>query len=378
VPRWLLFTAVILSSLAGAQPVSFGVVGGASVTGDFRNSSQPGPPPIITTEYSAPERYIVGAMLEFQLPQNWSIEVDGMYHPLRYDLASILPGGAMTSPSLEPVITWEFPVLAKYRFHWRTWRPFVEAGPSFRTAGNLNGANPSHYGVAVGAGAEARLGKLSISPEIRYIRWAADGSGPYGSVATLPNQIELLTSFSTGAFSEGGHALGGSVSLGVVIGATLTPDARTYTGSSTSIGGDQITTFTDSFSAGTFLVGPMVEIALAKGFFLEGDAIDWPVHDGYQFNTISSWNFPVLGKYKFSMRRVKPFVEAGPSFRLATELTGTSPYGVTAGAGIETHFGRVKIALGVRYTHWGQNAPNYPGTLLPYRNQAALLAGFFF
>jgi hypothetical protein len=109
----LLFVAVILSSPAGAQFISFGVVGGASVTGDFKNSfgPLPGAPGILPGHYSAPERYIVGGMIEFQLPRDWSIEVDGLYHPLRYDIATISPNGTLALGSPSPVITYEFPFL---------------------------------------------------------------------------------------------------------------------------------------------------------------------------------------------------------------------------------------------------------------------------
>jgi hypothetical protein len=51
-----------------------------------------------------------------------------------------------------------------------------------------------------------------------------------------------------------------------------------------------------------------------------------------------------------------------------------SPFGPTAGAGIETHFRRLKIAPEVRYTYWG---PEF-GPPVPRRSQTELLAGFFF
>jgi len=158
-------------------------------------------------------------MLEFRLPRDWSVEVDGLYHPLRFDGATIYPNGTVTLGSPSPVITYEFPILAKYRFRWGKWRPFVEAGPTFRTAGNLNGTNPSHYGVAAGAGVELRLGRFRISPEVRYIRWAAD-SQFLGTPLTRPDQIELLTSFSTGEVKENVRAFTRRVSLGVVAGAS--------------------------------------------------------------------------------------------------------------------------------------------------------------
>ena len=380
-PR-LLFAGVFVCALASAQTFSFGVVGGASVTPDFKSSFtyEPPPGPGLLTGYSASERYIVGGMLEFQLPKDWSIEIDGVFHPLRFEFGTILPNGTLIGGSPSPVMTWEFPVLAKYRFRWGAWSPFLEAGPSFRTAGNLNGSNPSHYGLAAGAGVETRLGRFRIAPEVRYIRWAEDHNslGPF----TSSDQVEFLTSFSTGGF-EGGRAFGPRVSLGVVAGVTLSPDFRSVTLSQTSA-------FTDSFSSspGALLLGPMVEVAIARGLFFEGDAIHQPMRstnrggfngdvssDTQSFNT---WSFPLLGKHKFSTRGTKPFLEAGSAFRDAPEPRGLSPYGIAAGAGIETHFWRLAISPLVRYTHWGRYSPTVAGALVPFQNQVALFTGFSF
>ena len=319
-------------------------------------------------------------MLEYQFPKDWSIEVDGLFHPLRFDFGTILPNGTLIGGSPSPVMTWEFPALAKYRFRWRSWRPFLEAGPSFRTAGNLNGTNPSHYGVAAGAGAEIRLGRFRIAPEVRYIRWAED-TNSFGPL-TRSDQVELLTSLSTGGF-EGGHAFAPRVALGVVAGATLSPDFRSVTLSQTF-------TFTDSFSSSprVFLLGATVEVAIARGFFFEGDAIHQPMRSTSRggFNgdissetqIFNTWRFPLLGKFKFSTHGMKPFLEAGPAFRDAPEPQGLSPYGVPAGAGIEMHLWRMAIAPSVRYTHWGRYSPTAAGALVPFENQVAVLAGFSF
>ena len=184
----------------------------------------------------------------------------------------------------------------------------------------------------------------------------------------------MLTSFSAGTF-EGGRALGRRVSVGVIAGATVTPDLRTvsqpfpFAGSSSS-------------DPAAFLLGAMFEVAIARSVFFEGDAIHQPVSttfrggsDGYtqSFNT---WSFPLLGKYKFSTHGVKPFLEAGPAFRGAKALIGSSPYGVTAGVGIEARLWRLAIAPSVRYTHWGPNSAF--DSFVPFQNQAAVLSGFTF
>ena len=79
-PR-LPFAGLFFCALAAAQTLSVGVVGGASLTPDFKSSFtyEPPPGPRVLTEYSASERYMVGGMLEFQFPKDWSIEVDGLF-----------------------------------------------------------------------------------------------------------------------------------------------------------------------------------------------------------------------------------------------------------------------------------------------------------
>lgn len=364
-PR-LLIAGLLICGHAAAQTVSFGLVGGASLTPDFESRFGPSgllQPPVILTDYSAPTRYIGGGMLEYKLPKNWSIEVDALYHPLRFD-ENHYAGGVFHNAQPLPVVTWEFPVLAKYRFHGGSWIPFLEGGATFRTAGNLNGTNPSHYGAVAGAGAETRLGRFRIAPEVRYIRWAEDTSS---NPVSRSDQVELLTSFSTGTF-EGGRAFGQRVAVGVVVGATVTPDLRSvqfpYGGSSSS-------------NPGAFLLGAMGEAAIARGVFLEGDAIHQPMSAtfaGYA-QSINTWSFPVLGKYKFSTHGAKPFLEAGPAFRGAKALLGSSPYGVTAGVGVETHWRRVGIAPAVRYTHWGPNSTSF-ASFESFQNQLAVLAAF--
>jgi hypothetical protein len=65
-------------------------------------------------------------------------------------------------------VSWDFPVLAKYHLAKLGRAPFVEAGPSFRVAGNLNGYDPSHFGLTVGAGAKTRKGWAPICSAALY------------------------------------------------------------------------------------------------------------------------------------------------------------------------------------------------------------------
>ena len=130
-------------------------------------------------------RYLAGLSAQMVLKDNFAVEVNAIYKPLR--------AGSRFADSRTrfSVLTWQFPVLAKYRWIRPNWTPFVVAGPSFRVAGNLNAYNPSRYGVTVGGGVETRTGKVRLAPGLRYTRWARD-SGRYSVLATNPNAVEVV------------------------------------------------------------------------------------------------------------------------------------------------------------------------------------------
>ena len=142
---------------ATGHRLSVGVIGGASLLGAFY---YPGS--------GVRERigYLAGASGQLELRSGWALEVDTLYKPLH---SSFGQGQGFT------VLSWDFPVLAKYHLAALGRVPFVEAGPSFRAAGNLNGYAPSHFGVTVGAGAEIPKGWVILSTALRYTRWIKDG-----------------------------------------------------------------------------------------------------------------------------------------------------------------------------------------------------------
>src|SRR5262249_8421161 len=105
----------------------------------------------------------------------FSAEIDALHKPLRDQVTSVLSNGALyPTQRYTGATTWQFPVLAKYRLLSGGWRPFLEAGPSFRM--------PNHdlaiYGATAGAGVETQWRAIHISPAIRYTRWAG-GSQSY-------------------------------------------------------------------------------------------------------------------------------------------------------------------------------------------------------
>jgi hypothetical protein len=94
---------------------------------------------------------------------------------------------------------------------------------------------------------------------------------------------------------------------------------------------------------------------------------DWGNPDTAQFQHVDTWEFPVLLKYRFQLPLVKPFVkpfiDAGPAFRVLGNLSHTNPsnHGVTAGLGVEVHLWKLNIAPQFRYLRWArdQNVPMF-------------------
>lgn len=364
---------VCLAAAAFGQNVEFGVLGGGSPTDAFQSQTVPTGSASLPFQrfYSSSKDWILGASVEFRLPMNLSVEADGLYRKLHFITAGVEPGGSLNSVSPSPVITWEFPVLAKYRFQWRSVRPFIEGGPSFRTTGNLNGTNPSHYGGTAGVGVEMHIGRLNIAPVLRYTRWASDRI-TLSQPDSNPNQVELLLEVSHGSEIRS-HPWGRNFSVGVIGGATLRNDLLPATGT-TIVGIPSGGTGTSLQNAMTvyspvtdFLIGPTFEVALPKSVFLELDAMYHPLRyygqttlngaliSSTTFNEAITWDFPVLAKYKLAVGPLRVFAEGGPAFRLPQNLSGLSTAGVAVGVGIEAHVSALKVAPVFRYIHWASD-----------------------
>jgi hypothetical protein len=165
--------------------LGLGVLGGTSLLGEFYYSAS-----------GVRERigYLAGPSMQLGLGHDLALEVDAIYKPLHDSFGQ---GQGFT------VLTWDFPVLARYHVTKLGRAPFVEAGPSFRVAGNLNGYNPSHYGVTVGAALEKRMSWARLSTALRYTRWAKDGAtyalspnGQHDYPRTNVNAVELIFGIS--------------------------------------------------------------------------------------------------------------------------------------------------------------------------------------
>jgi hypothetical protein len=190
----------------------------------------------------------------------------------------------------------------------------------------------------------------------------------------------------TGSFSDSSFATAG-VEAGEVF------DTKTYTNSN------------------NYLLGPMVEVRLPLNLAIEVDALYRPLNlvtqsqeivgpsatpSSFQSSqTFSSWEFPVLGKFRLPLAPViKPFIEAGPNFRaVSSSLPWLSKDGFVIGGGVEVKILRLRIAPAIRYTRWGSDSkqsgllftPGSGSPALTYltpppskQNQAEFLVGLSF
>lgn len=348
-----------------AQQISFGVVTGTNLTDDFQiPTDRPG-------YKSGSSSLIVGPMMEVGISRDFSVEVNALHRYLRYEYESLFQGTVWTGQVKAG--SWEFPIMAKYRIPVSRTRPFVEAGASFRTFSDRPITAPSGYGFTTGAGLEIHIRRINIAPTLRYTRWGADARG-FG-VPTAQNQVELLVGFSYPTTSLSREMHGHKLWLGFIAGFPLTSD---FAERRDSIHTGPSTRHLDM----RFLVGLLAEVDISERLALEVNGLYRRLHFDDSSGVVVTWQFPVLAKYKFSVGKLKPFVEAGPSFRLAGNLHFTNPshYGITSGIGLESQWRRLKISPVVRYTRWARESSSSFLFVQDFlkQDQVELLFGFSF
>jgi hypothetical protein len=201
---------LLLGSLSVcAQPFSAGIKAGIPLT-DFLNATENG-----TFDYTAPtQRYIIGGVAEVRLPLGFGVEFDALYRRLNYTGSGALANVFTTSSTSGS--NWEFPLLAKYRFHFPVVKPYVDAGVAWDTlaglkqtvttsADELEGtttiSSPSELqrnttmGFVISGGVDIHAIFLHISPEIRFTRWNSAQLNAVGLQSNL-NQAEFLVGFT--------------------------------------------------------------------------------------------------------------------------------------------------------------------------------------
>jgi hypothetical protein len=134
--------------------VRLGLVAGTNLSADYGSETQqynlqpgqvdplPATYPLGSTISSGSKSFLVGPSIEFLLPRRLSVEADTIYRPVSAAQITSYNTGARVRSDFG-FITWEFPVLAKYRLGYRRFAPFVSAGPNFRLTQSLTSASPT-------------------------------------------------------------------------------------------------------------------------------------------------------------------------------------------------------------------------------------------
>ena len=156
------------------------------------------------------------------------------------------------------------------------------------------------------------------------------------------------------------------------------------------------------FSSNTkqYIAGGTVEVRFPFGLGVELDGLYHPLNYGGASSastetvTAHSFEFPLLVKYRFPTKVVKPFIDAGVAFSTLSDLKTTvvttlgisnapsttkNPMGFVMGGGVDIHLLIIHIQPEIRYTHWGSAAFVDPLSLVQgSQNQAEFLLGVTF
>lgn len=204
---------VLFLAAATAFPqLSVGVKAGVPLTDFFDTVSSPN-----FGFNSNTKRYIIGPMVQLNLPAGFAVEFDALYRRLNYEsdigLVDVFTNRRTTGNA------WEFPLLFKYRFSVPMVRPFVGAGVAWDTLTGVKQSvtntlfpsnrvttgstekpaelqNDTTTGFVIGAGVDVHAIFLHISPEFRYTRWGSNHfRDATGGLISNRNQAEFLVGF---------------------------------------------------------------------------------------------------------------------------------------------------------------------------------------
>jgi hypothetical protein len=139
--------------------------------------------------------FTIGPSLQVNLPAGFRIEIDALYRPVAYQIATtFLLGRATANVSASQ---FDFPVLLQYHLgKYPLIKPYAEGGFSFATLADLQHAaatitKTNNAGLILGFGADIKVPSLRISPEIRYTRQFVSD---FLQISQL-NQAEVLVGF---------------------------------------------------------------------------------------------------------------------------------------------------------------------------------------
>jgi opacity protein-like surface antigen len=206
----------------------------------------------------------------------------------------------------------------------------------------------------------------------------------------------LLLFGATAAFSQ-------PFSFGVKAGVPLTDFLSTV----------QSPNFGFNSNTKRYIVGPTVELRLPFGLGIELDALYRRLDYTSSGNLIdvfisgnttgNAWEFPLLAKYRFPSKVVRPYVDAGVAWDTLNGLTQTitqtvfptrttttttsnpaelnknTVTGFVTGVGLDVKILLIHLSPEIRYTRWGaQHFLSSNGGLSSNQNQAEFLLGITF
>ncbi len=183
-----ILSCFVTSSLCFAQSLSVGVIGGAMTTNDL--SSQ--------WVQDVSTRYAIGPQLDLGLPLGFSVEADALYRNESYQT----PQWTSNLILQHPRTSWEFPILLKKTLlPLPVVKPFIEAGwvPRDILSSTFTPSSSSQ-GLVIGAGVQLGIGRLRLSPALRYTRWnnapalIVFANGP--TISLTQNQVDVLIGLS--------------------------------------------------------------------------------------------------------------------------------------------------------------------------------------
>ena len=183
--RKTFFLFIVLAAPALAQPIGIGLKVGVPLTDALSLK------PSTTLQYlQDTHRYSIGPYLELRLPAHLVVEIDALYRS--YEYQRVIPALAK-----QPVSSWEFPVLGKYKLFGGPIQPYIEGGIAFSRLSDIpNVAELSHrnnYGMVIGGGVELHIGLLRITPEVRYNGWVFHNlESPLGQLQSNRNQAAIM------------------------------------------------------------------------------------------------------------------------------------------------------------------------------------------
>jgi hypothetical protein len=194
----------LTSYFCAGQSVAVGVLGGGRLTSDVTSSATP-----------ESRFYDVGAIVELgSFPHGLSVEVDALYH--RQGFLGGAGGSIFAITQSERANSWEFPILVKYKLPLHT---FALAGVAPRSitgrvtnyTSTLNQTTdqevfststsktqwPGSLGIVAGGGVRLGIGRLLLTPQVRYTWWANMPINEFTMTEGQPlqssrNQVDLL------------------------------------------------------------------------------------------------------------------------------------------------------------------------------------------